>query len=154
MLKKSQNPLGSNLSLDQIDRQLISLLSSNSKLTNIKIAKQLSLSEGAVRFRIKKLENSGVIKKYTIEISDNSQLHSSNEIYAIVMVKSKGDSKALMKSISDLAISHEIFEIDGEFDGCIILKADSISDLDSKIDKIRNLNDAADTKTSISFKKW
>lgn len=44
------------------------MLRENSRTPFLKIAKILGVSETAVRKRVKKLEESGIIKKYTIEV--------------------------------------------------------------------------------------
>lgn len=48
--------------------KLLKILKENSRTPYIRIAKILGVSETAVRKRIRKLEEMGIIKKYTIEI--------------------------------------------------------------------------------------
>ena len=47
---------------------LIKELKNNARISFVELAKKLHVSETAVRNKIKKLENSGIIKKYTTEI--------------------------------------------------------------------------------------
>lgn len=47
---------------------LIRLLMENSRLPYVEIAKKLGISEAAVRKRIRRLEELGVIRRYTIEV--------------------------------------------------------------------------------------
>lgn len=133
---------------NSIDNQIISLLQKNARMSNVEIAKAVGLTEGAIRRRISNLEKSGVISKYTIEVS------SSGRIFAVVMVKSKDETKKTMSDIKSLGISYDLYEVSGEFDGCIILDGSSIEELDQKIDKLRKLPGVADTKTFVSFKHW
>ena len=133
---------------NSIDNQIISLLQKNARMSNVEIAKAVGLTEGAIRRRISNLEKSGVISKYTIEVS------SSGRVFAVVMVKSKDETKKMMSDIKSLGISYDLYEVYGEFDGCIILDGSSIEELDQKIDKLRKLPGVADTKTFVSFKHW
>ncbi|OYT54293.1 MAG: transcriptional regulator [Candidatus Altiarchaeales archaeon ex4484_2] len=55
------------------DIDLLVLLIRNSRATNVELGKKLGVSETAVRKRIKKLENKGLVKKYTLEV-DQKQL--------------------------------------------------------------------------------
>jgi len=48
--------------------QIIDILRENSRTPYLKIAEMLGVSETAIRKRIKKLEEEGVIQKYTVEI--------------------------------------------------------------------------------------
>ncbi|OGV39584.1 MAG: hypothetical protein A2020_02650 [Lentisphaerae bacterium GWF2_45_14] len=50
------------MSLDDTDKKIVGLLWENGRATNNDIAKKLSISEGTVRNRIKKLESSGFMK--------------------------------------------------------------------------------------------
>ena len=48
--------------------EILRLLKENSRMPFLRIAKILGVSETAVRKRVRKLEESGILKKYTIEI--------------------------------------------------------------------------------------
>jgi len=54
--------------LDDIDKKILSMLMRNSRTPYKDIAKEIGYTDVAVIRRIKKLEESGVIKKYTIEV--------------------------------------------------------------------------------------
>ncbi|MFC3927437.1 Lrp/AsnC family transcriptional regulator [Streptococcus caprae] len=58
--------------LDQTDRQILELLSDNSRLKVKEIAEQVHLTAPAVSARLQKLEEKGIIRAYTIDI-DRSQ---------------------------------------------------------------------------------
>lgn len=47
---------------------LLLALKENSRIHFVELAKRLSVSETAIRKRVRKLEHDGVIKKYTIEV--------------------------------------------------------------------------------------
>ncbi len=50
------------------DLRLIEILRENARTPFIRIAKELGVSEAAIRKRVKTLEKRGVIKKYTVEV--------------------------------------------------------------------------------------
>ncbi|MCL7394570.1 MAG: Lrp/AsnC family transcriptional regulator, partial [Thaumarchaeota archaeon] len=50
------------------NHDLIKLLIENSRTSYVEIAKKLGVSEAAVRKRIKRLEDLGVIRRYTIDV--------------------------------------------------------------------------------------
>lgn len=54
--------------LDEKDRMIINILLENARLPFTDIAKQLGITDVAVKKRLKKLEKSGVIRKYTVEV--------------------------------------------------------------------------------------
>ena len=134
--------------MDETDKLIIQLLKENSRITNTELSKKIGLTEGAVRSRIKKLSDQGTIKKFTIIVEEPSAIN------AVVMIKAKTATKKMMGDISSLSIHKDAYEISGEYDGCVILNASSMEELDEKIDKIRNLGSVANTQTFISFKHY
>ena len=59
--------------IDQLDRQILSILMRNSKKAYTDIAKQLYVSGGTIHVRMKKLEESGIVKGYNLTV-DYSKL--------------------------------------------------------------------------------
>lgn len=51
--------------IDEIDRQIITLLQEDARLSNAAIAEQVGLTVSTVHERVKKLERKGIIKGYT-----------------------------------------------------------------------------------------
>src|SRR4030095_2352289 len=137
-----------NMSLDDADRKMLEILSKDSRTSNVAIAKSLGLTEGAVRWRMKRLIDSGVIRAFTVEVAESA----SN--YAVLMIKAKGETKKMMSQIVSLGVHMDAYEISGEYDGCVILEGASMEDIDSKIDKIRKVKEVADTRTFITFRRW
>jgi DNA-binding Lrp family transcriptional regulator len=52
------------IKLDQIDRKILQILQSNSKITNAKLAQDVGLSPAPTLERVKKLETLGIVKNY------------------------------------------------------------------------------------------
>ncbi len=134
--------------IDGIDKKIIDLLRENSRMRNVQIASRVGLTEGAVRSRVDKLFREKVISRFTIDTSSDAN------VFGIVMLKAKGETKKMMREVSLLTLHLDAFEISGEFDGCVLIDADSISTLDQKIDKFRKCTHVADTRTFIAVKKW
>jgi Transcriptional regulators len=59
--------------MDEIDKNILTLLKENSKLSNKEIGEKIFLTGQAVGNRITNMINSGIIEKFTISISDSYQ---------------------------------------------------------------------------------
>lgn len=57
-----------NPTLDAIDRKIITLLQADGRMTNAALAEQVNLTAPSVFERVRKLEQRGVIKRYTVEV--------------------------------------------------------------------------------------
>ena len=79
-----------NIKLDNIDRKILEILQLNAKITNAQLAKEISLSPAPTLERVKKLENSGIIKSYHASL-DKEKIGLS--VSTFVMVTLKGHNK-------------------------------------------------------------
>ncbi|MEM1977252.1 MAG: Lrp/AsnC family transcriptional regulator [Nitrososphaerota archaeon] len=50
------------------DQELLKMLMENARMSYVEIARALNVSEAAVRKRVKRLEDLGIISRYTIEV--------------------------------------------------------------------------------------
>ncbi|MFH0884999.1 MAG: Lrp/AsnC family transcriptional regulator [Candidatus Micrarchaeota archaeon] len=136
------------MKVDSVDERILETLKSDSRASNVSIAKSLGLTEGAVRWRIKRMMETGIIRRFTVELSGDAST------FAILMIKAKGETKKMMSEIIALKAHRDAYEISGEYDGCVILEGSSVEDIDRKIDLIRKVKEVAETRTFISFGKW
>ncbi len=58
-----------NINLDEKDEAILGVLSQNSRTSLLEIAKRIKLTPKAVAYRIKKMEKSRVIQKYTVSLN-------------------------------------------------------------------------------------
>jgi len=56
------------IKIDNIDLKILELMSTNSRVEYKEISKKIKITPNAIKYRIKKLENSGIIKGYTASI--------------------------------------------------------------------------------------
>ncbi len=117
--------------LDELDLKIIEVLKNNSRSKIIDIAKKLGKPRTTIMQRIKKLEERGVIRKYTIDVNPQSL---GFNYYAYIMIKvRKGigvklDQIQLAKKIinetrsrDDLPLVEEASIVTGAYD--IVLRA-------------------------------
>lgn len=71
--------------VDAIDRKIIGILETNSKASFAEISQKIFLSPSSVRERVKKLEDQGVIKGYSLNL-DHALLGNSIEVFILLKV--------------------------------------------------------------------
>ncbi|MDD3771026.1 MAG: Lrp/AsnC family transcriptional regulator [Weeksellaceae bacterium] len=115
--------------LDKVDLQLLNLLQEDAKITHKKLSVSLNLSTTAVYERIKKLEKSGIIKKYTA-LLDRKVLGKELMVMAHLRLDrhSRDNITDFEQQISLLKEVHECYHVSGEYD--YILKM-TFSDMDA-----------------------
>lgn len=92
--------------IDNIDRKIIEILKVNSKASFTEIAKNISLSPSSVRERIKKMEDLGVIKGYSLSV-DHALLGHTIEVVILLKIF----TGKLKFAIEELKCYREIQEV-------------------------------------------
>ena len=115
-LSKEQVPT-SVYSPDKKDLAILKLLQQNARLTVKEISEKVHLSTTPVHERIKRMEESGIIKEY-VTILDNSKVKKGLTVICYVSLKQHGKNAGVkfIKTINDLNEVIECFSISGEFD--------------------------------------
>ncbi|MEM1436135.1 MAG: Lrp/AsnC family transcriptional regulator [Pseudomonadota bacterium] len=76
-------------SLDRIDRLLLELLQDDGQLTNQALAERVSLSESACLRRVRRLEDSGLIRGY-VALLDQTRAGYPDNVFVRITLKSQG----------------------------------------------------------------
>lgn len=129
--------------MDDTDVKILNLLRGNSRMKNTEIARQVSLTERAVRARIEKLTREGVIKKFTVETSPIG-------VEGLVLIDTNVGRTAAVKEKAR-QLSDSVFECSGEYDVAVRLRADSLDELNKKVDELRAFPGVLRTSTLIKL---
>ncbi len=103
--------------LDKIDLAILRLLQENARATVKEIAEKVHLSTTPVHERIKRMEQTGVIKQYATLV-DYTKVKKGLMVICYVSLKehSKNAGLKFIKSINELKEVIECYNISGEFD--------------------------------------
>lgn len=114
---KKENSPESTVSLDKKDMAILKLLQENARVTVKEIAEKIHLSTTPVHDRIKRMEESGVIKQY-VTLVDQNKIDLNLMVICNVSLKehSKAAGVKFIKTINELHEVIECYSISGEFD--------------------------------------
>ncbi len=109
------------LKLDKIDRNILEILQANAKITNAQLSKEIGLSPAPTLERVKKLENSGIIKSYHAKLdTEKVGLGVSTFVQVTLVGHNKENIDVFMKEINNINEIIECHHITGS--GDFILK--------------------------------
>ena len=130
---------------DKTDDKIIGFLRDDARESFVEIGKKLKLSESAVRRRVKNLVDSGVIEKFTVEMGE------SNTTSAIVLISvdSATDTSKVSAKLTKLEAVKTVYEITGQYDISVIIRAGNIAEINICIDDLRKIQGVIDTNTVI-----
>lgn len=131
--------------LNTIDEKIIKILKNDSRKSFVEIANDIGMSESAVHRRVKNLQDTGVIKKFTIDLGPSNK----TSAITLISVSSTADTSNVSKRLLDLKGVEVVYEITGQFDIATIIIAPTILEINSYIDEIRKIDGVSDTNTVI-----
>lgn len=140
--------LGHRAELDEVDRQILSLLQKNCKLPLAKIGEKVGLSAPSIIERIKRLEDGGVIQGYTA-ILDARKLGKDITAFIGVLIGHPKLIGAFEQTIEGLEDILECHHVTGEYTLLLKVKTANTSSLEELISRIRFIEGVERTETMI-----
>ena len=133
--------------LDETDREIIASLNENARKSYRDIAKELGIALSTVSTRVKRLEESGVIKGY-IPIVDPAAL--GYDLSVLISVKiSHGRLLEVQGKISERPEVFGVYDVTGDFDSVILARFKSRSELNDFVKDVLSLKDVEHTTTHL-----
>jgi len=136
--------------LDELDKQLIAILSSDARVSNRKIAAEIGVTEGTVRGRIKRLQQDRLIAFTAITSLDMAQ----KSRLAIISVQAEVENvRRVARSIAELPSINAVMISMGKFNVlaiCLFGELDHLIEIAS--DQILALPGVHHVETSIAVK--
>jgi Lrp/AsnC family transcriptional regulator for asnA, asnC and gidA len=127
--------------LDDKDKRILEMLIEDSSRTYGEIAKdsRVKLSESTVRKRVKKLQEEGVIEKFTIKICREEE----KCIYAFITLipKNESEMKELLRETQILPQCEEVYFLAGQCGVLIKVNVPEITELDALVENFRGRSD-------------
>ncbi|MCL2287910.1 MAG: Lrp/AsnC family transcriptional regulator [Candidatus Bathyarchaeota archaeon] len=147
-----------NVKLDEKDQAILRLIQENSKLTANQIAKKINIPITTVFAKIKRMEETGIIKQYRAILNpEKLNLATTAFILATVSYENKTDGthitqREIVKEIVKLAEVQEAHIITGDWDLLIKVRAENVDAIGKfVVDKLRRINGLQKTLTCMIF---
>ena len=125
---------------DKIDDKIIGYLRDDARESFVEIGKKLKLSESAVRRRVKNLVDSGVIEKFTVEMGETN----TTSAIVLISVDSATDTSKVSAKLTKLEAVKTVYEITGQYDISVIIRAGNITEINICIDELRKIQGVID----------
>ncbi len=136
--------------MDNVDREIIKILRNDGRAGYISIGKQVGLSEGAVRKRMKSLAQSGVIRRFTVKVG----VAEGAEAIAMLSVNPSLPTQDVSKLIQAIPNVETIYEVTGEYDIVAVISGLNVVEVNECIEKIRRVVGITKTNTMIVLRSW
>ena len=121
---------------DEIDRQIVSLLVEDARRSFNDIGDRVGLSAPAVKRRVDRLENDGVIRGYAAIVDrsiDGATMETLVELYCGGRT-APADIRSIVEKFDQVV---EAFTVSGEADAVLMLRTRDIAELEDTLERIR-----------------
>lgn len=129
------------------DQKLLLNLRQNARISVSDLARQLNLSRSTVQNRLARLEASGVIRGYSVELGAE---YAANQVEAHVSIKVlqklTARTNQALEAISQVS---QLYSVSGEYDLIAIVQAQSLEELSAILDQIGNLEGVERTNSAV-----
>jgi DNA-binding Lrp family transcriptional regulator len=131
--------------LDDINLRIIDVLSKDSSMPFVEIAKRIGISDATVHLRVRRLISEGVINKFTLSV-DNDLLGYDHLAFIGINIR-PGLADQIIEGLSNLEEVLELHEMHGRFDLFLKIRAKDLNHMRDIIEnKIRVLPNILETE--------
>ena len=129
------------------DTQLIDLLRANARMPIAVLARRLGLARSTVQGRLERLERSGLIRGYTVQLAPAV---GARQVQAHAMIALEPQQQALVeRTLRAMSAVTTLLTVSGSYDLIAMLAAESTEALDAALDELRECPGVKSTSTSI-----
>lgn len=133
--------------MDDIDRELISLLRADARTPVVMLAKKLRIARATVQNRMAKLQADGTIVGYTVRLRPEAEGH---RIRAFMSIKVEGnEEEAVRRVLRGNPNVVALHTTNGRWDLIAELRTDTLESFDRVLNVVRSIPGVANTETSI-----
>jgi Lrp/AsnC family transcriptional regulator for asnA, asnC and gidA len=131
--------------LDDINLKIIDVLSKDSSVPFVEIARQIGISDATVHLRVRRLKDEGVIDKFTLSV-DNGLLGYDHLAFIGINIR-PGLADQIIERLSNIEEVLEVHEMHGRFDLFVKIRAKDLNHTRDIIEhKIRTLPNIVETE--------
>ena len=134
----------SKYNIDELDKQILGILRFKGRIAFSVMADKLKVSEGTIRKRVKEMQESGIIEKFTVETKTPFDFR------AVICIHTDPKIPTLQIVNSIKKLPHEInhiYEVLGEWDIICLGETHSHEELNKILERIRLLPGVTKTKS-------
>ncbi|WP_247009902.1 Lrp/AsnC family transcriptional regulator [Halorientalis litorea] len=130
--------------MDDLDREILSILRRDARIPYTEIADRVGTSEGTVRNRVERMVEEGVIERFTVSTSTGN-VKSMIELGVDVNV----DTAAVCDRIIEWQEVDFVWQVSGEEDIVLVVDAADTERVNELITRARELDEVVNTKTRL-----
>ncbi len=133
--------------MNDLDLRLVALLKRNARMSVTQMSFELNASRITIDSHIKKLEESGVIKGYTVKLGSEEFRHKISG-WILINAEANKEEAAIAKMIEMPELTR-LHTTNGKWDLAAEIQTQTLEEFDRAISKLRQIAGITETETSL-----
>ncbi|MBR0600405.1 Lrp/AsnC family transcriptional regulator [Sinanaerobacter chloroacetimidivorans] len=134
--------------MDAIDSKILEVLQENSRVSISDLSKQVNLSLSAVSERLKKLEASNIIERFTV-ILDSKSLGKELSVLMNISLENPRNTKEFVDIVNKESEILECHYVTGEYDYILKITTKNTATLEALMNRIKSIPGIKRTQTNV-----
>ena len=135
------------MNLDDTDRRLIAALRDDGRASISTLAATLDLARGTVRTRLDRLVETGVIRRFTVDLA---VAHEPQAVRAVMTIELQGRmSRAVIGALTRMPEITRLHTTNGKWDLVAEIRVGTLPEIDRVLREVRAVQGVANSETSI-----
>jgi DNA-binding Lrp family transcriptional regulator len=139
--------------IDDTDRSILDLLRENARRPLREIAAAVGLTVAPVQRRIARLENLGVIERYTVQVN-HGRIATGIEAMTELQFSDDLDLAQILEFVAQIPEVEEVLTLAGDPDALVRIRVEGVEDLRRVVSSLRSGGAIASTKTLVVLEQW
>ena len=135
--------------MDDLDRALLRILKDNARESFVRLAETLGTSEGTIRARLKRLTDTGVIRKFTVQTAGSNV-----KALIEIRIETNVNTASVSQQIQKWDGVERVMEVTGEHDIVVLVDVASTSELNDIVERIRHFKEVQSTRSRLILREY
>jgi DNA-binding Lrp family transcriptional regulator len=135
--------------IDDLDRQILRLLAKNARLSFREVAVKLGVSTSTVSARIRRMEESSLIRGYVPDVDPSGLGYELTAIIGVRIVR--GKLLEVQRAVARDDRVFAVYDTTGEWDSILLGRFKGTRDLDNFVKKVLAMPDVERTNTQVAL---
>ena len=130
--------------MDETDSRILEVLKRDARMPYTEVAEEVGTSEGTVRNRVERMEEEGVIRRFTVSTSVGN---------VRAMIEVEVDVDVETSEVSERVVEWDgvdfVWEVSGDEDIIVVVDVADTSEVNDLITQIRQIDETVSTRTRL-----
>jgi Lrp/AsnC family transcriptional regulator for asnA, asnC and gidA len=141
-----------NVTLDNIDKQILTVLQQDSRISFADLSRQLNIPEATIRFRVKRLQDNKIITRFAALVDPIKVGFAVSG--AILLKIDPAHLEEACKTLTGFSETIYLFQCTGEYDIVSVIFAHDMAHLNDVVKRTKMIAGVKDARLSVTTRFW